>query len=338
VSARKVAIACQGGGSHTAFTAGALAALLGEDAPRDVEVVGLSGTSGGAICALLAWNGLVARRDDPTDSLLAFWRDVRASDPWDGLVNEAVVGGLRFWGHWVSPESSPYDLPWTLLPNTLAELVARHAEPDALAARVDDAGNPLLLVSAVNVRSGEFTTWRGGGPRPEPPDRWHPLTLEAVLASAAVPSLFRAVEIDREPYWDGLFAQNPPIRELLDCGPDELWIIQINPTTVAEAPTRPATIRDRRNELSANLSMAQERYFVEKINALIARGLLSEAGMAKYRPVKVSTLKMSDRVAAKLDYESKLDRRPGFIDDLIADGRRQAARFLRRRAAGVRSR
>src|SRR3954447_14166639 len=76
-----------------------------------------------------------------------------------------------------------------------------------------------------------------------------------VLASAAVPSLFPAVEVDGDLYWDGLYSQNPPLRELLDTEPDELWIIQIDPATHSEVPRRPAAIRDRRNEPTANLSV-----------------------------------------------------------------------------------
>jgi NTE family protein len=180
-------------------------------------------------------------------------------------------------------------------------------------------------------------TFRGGGPLPASATGWRPVTLDAVLASAAVPSLFRAVEIDGEPYWDGLYAQNPPLRELLDSDPDELWIVQINPTTISEVPTRPATIRDRRNELSANLSMQQEVSFIERINELIADELLSEAGKRKYRHVEVRWVRMSASLAAKLDFESKLDRSPELIDELIADGRRQAGRFLRERAKVARA-
>jgi NTE family protein len=334
MAAPRVAIACQGGGSHTAFTAGALSTLLRP--PRDAEVVGLSGTSGGAVCALLAWNGLVAGRRDPTDRLRAFWREVAASDPLDWLVNEAIVGTLRFWGHWVSPETSPYELPLALVPNRLPELLERYAEPDQLAARVGDPAHPLLLISAVNVLSGDLVTFRGGGPLPRSAANWRPVTLEAVVASSAVPNLSRAVVIDGEPYWDGLYAQNPPLRELLDTEPDELWIIQINPATTAELPKRPSAIRDRRNELSGNLSLQQEIYFIEKVNELIATGMLSEAGLRKYRHVEVRTLEMSPRLSAGLDYESEGDRRPELLRELAADGRRQAEAFLRGREAPTR--
>ena len=324
----RVAIACQGGGSHTAFTAGALSRLLLE--PRDFDVVGLSGTSGGAICALLAWTGLVAKRRDPTAALLAFWDDVRASDPWDGVINEAAIEALRFWGQWVSPESSPYEFPQSLLANPLPGLLARHAEPAALPGRVSDPAQPLLLISAVNVRSGRFVTFRGGGPLPASAADWRPVTLAAVLASAAVPSLFPAVEIDGELFWDGLYAQNPPLRELLDTEPDELWLIQVDPTTRSDVPKRPAAIRDRRNELTANLSMQQEIFFITKINQLIEGGMLSDKGLGKYRRVGIRYLTMSQSVADKLDYESKFDRSPQLIDELVEHGRRRAASFLQR--------
>jgi NTE family protein len=330
----RVAIACQGGGSHTAFTAGALGRLLRP--PRDAEVVGLSGTSGGAICALLAWNGLVAGRRDPTDRLRAFWRDIAASEPLDRTVNEATVGALRFWGNWVSPESSPYDLPQALIPARLPEVLERHAEPERLAARVSDPSLPLLLVSAVNVLSGELVTFRGGGPLPRSATNWRPVTLDAVIASTAVPSLSRAVDIDGDPYWDGLYAQNPPLRELLDTEPDELWIVEINPATADELPKRPAAIRDRRNELSGNLSLQQEIYFIEKVNELIATGMLSEAGLRRYRHVEIRTIEMSPRLSAGLDYESKLDRRPELLRELADDGRSQAEAFLRGREAPTR--
>ncbi|MEA2323538.1 MAG: hypothetical protein QOD81_3388, partial [Solirubrobacteraceae bacterium] len=86
----RVAIACQGGGSHTAYTAGVLARLLRED----VEIVGLSGTSGGAFCAFLAWYAIVTgRRDEGPELLERFWRDMAASDPVDQFANAATVAG-----------------------------------------------------------------------------------------------------------------------------------------------------------------------------------------------------------------------------------------------------
>src|SRR3954447_2224073 len=91
----RIAIACQGGGSHTAFTAGVLQGLLGRTAD-DLEIVALSGTSGGAICALLAWDGLL--RGDPErgiDQLQQFWRDNAASSLLDAFLNYSVQMAIR---------------------------------------------------------------------------------------------------------------------------------------------------------------------------------------------------------------------------------------------------
>ena len=147
--------------------------------------------------------------------------------------------------------------------------VARAAVTDLLGRQVDfdlaallqqpptDRRPPLLLVGAVDVATGAhraFSSWRGD------------ITLNAILASAAVPPLFRAVHEDRSYYWDGLFSQNPPVRELPDADPEEIWVIRINPLARAREPTAIADIADRRNELSGNLSLEQELYFISKVN------------------------------------------------------------------------
>jgi NTE family protein len=321
-----VAIACQGGGSHTAFTAGVLGRLLEED----IDIRALSGTSGGAICALLAWNGIVSGRSERGRSLRAFWRDNAASSPFDRAVNGAVVGATRFLGQVMTPEISPYLFP-EIARHKLTELLERHAELGELERRAADESNPMLLISAIDVLSGEFMTFRGGGPPPAYPG-WGRLSLDALLASAAVPSLFRAVRSGGRLYWDGLFSQNPPIRELLDAAPrppEELWIVQINPQKRASEPRLAADIRDRRNELTGNLSLGQEVEFVFKVNEMRARGLLSEKGRQKYRRIGVRRIAVADEVAKELDYESKLDRDSSFIERLMEHGQKQAERFLR---------
>jgi NTE family protein len=100
---RRVAIACQGGGSWTAFTAGALKKLFrekGEGRHSSYEVVALSGTSGGSICALLAWYGLL--EDDPykaTELLDAFWKDNSANSGWDRLINDSLLRTNRMFAN-----------------------------------------------------------------------------------------------------------------------------------------------------------------------------------------------------------------------------------------------
>ena len=121
------------------------------------------------------------------------------------------------------------------------------------------------------------------------------ITHEVILASAAVPTLFRAQQVDGHRYWDGLFALNPPVRDLPDAGrghsdvdkpPDEIWAILINPIRYRGEPTRMDTIRDRRNELAANISFQQEITFIGKINELVLEGQFVEDQKKRYSPIK----------------------------------------------------
>jgi NTE family protein len=311
----RVAIACQGGGSHTAFTAGVLDTLLA-GMPADVEVVALSGTSGGAICAALAWDGLV--RGDPgraRRNLGAFWSAMAASEPLDGLANQALQGLVMLRDWMVLPEVSPYTFPpWAQ--GRLRELLEPLLDCEALRAMAMAPGAPALHIGAVEVLTGHFDVFLG-----------EELCLECLLASAAIPDLFPAVEVPgRGVYWDGLFSQNPPIHDLTDHDINELWVVQINPSTCARLPTATHEILDRRNELAGNISLEQELRQIAMVNRLIARGAITDP---KYHPIHV------DRIALgrDLDYGSKLDRSPAFLAELREHGRAQARWFLKERAA-----
>ena len=169
---RRVAIACQGGGSHSAFTAGVLTRLLAEKLER-YEIVALSGTSGGAICALLVWYAL--------------------------LRNDLSVEASRMQGSVTTPLVTPYLYPeWGK--EALKELLEGVVDFGEIR-RLVTGSSPKLLVGAVEVRSGEFEVFRDAE-----------VTAEKVLASCALPMMFRAVRIgDDGVYWDGLFSQNPPL-------------------------------------------------------------------------------------------------------------------------------
>jgi len=271
-----VAIACQGGGSHTAFTAGVLKRLLGAEELAGVEIVGLSGTSGGAVCALLAWSALL--EDDPAGAgglLEAFWADNSATTPLEQLVNAWVVWAARLENLVVLPAVSPYDNPASVTAlEEFRAMLERRVDFDRLAARAGQAGGsgPMLLLGAVDVLSGDFRAFNS---------RREPITADMVLASAAIPTLFRAVRVDGGTYWDGLFSQNPPVRELVDTRPDELWVIQINPGRWDGEPRSMVEIADRRNELAGNLSLHQELGFIEKVDQLLEEGRLADDG--RYR-------------------------------------------------------
>jgi NTE family protein len=356
-AASRIAIACQGGGSHTAFTAGVLGRLLKhyDRRARRLEgqpghILGLSGTSGGAMCAILAWYALLTQDSGgATASRLLddFWAGNAATTWLDAVLNAALVQANRLEGAVSVPELSPYtfDTFRGLAPPPLGDLLdgagrlrkllEQHIDFHRLPLLVQAHPLPRLLIAAVDVLSGEFKVFRSDAQPFE-------VTPDALLASAALPTLFPAVEIDGHFFWDGLFSQNPPIHDFLstsltrDEKPDEIWIVQINPEAVQAVPRTNAEILDRRNELGGNLSLNQEVHFIERVNALMRR-LQLECGVQlhpDFKEVRIARITLSDGLARRLDAASKLDRDPRLIAELKTDGERQAAAFLRRRAVG----
>jgi len=320
---KSVAIACQGGGSHTAFTAGVLQTLLNDLDTSQYRIHGLSGTSGGALCATLAWYGLLLGDAGNGARLLeSFWQKMSANDITDFLSNQFLVGLQRNHNVFATPEISPY-----LLPNTgqefLAQTLKEHINFERLPALVS-AASPILVIGAVDVLSGDFAAFSSMATRPD-----FGISLDALLASAAIPELFRAVRIGKGVYWDGLFSQNPPIRGFLsgrqsrDAKPDEIWVIQINPETRSSEPKSASDIDDRRNELSGNLSLNQELFFIRQTNEWLHKKWLN-ADHIKH--IEIRHICLEDQ----LDYPSKLDRSPAFINKLMAEGRRQGSEFLAR--------
>jgi NTE family protein len=190
-----VAIARQGGGSHTAF-AGVLKRLLGAEELAGYEVVGLSGTSGGAVCALLAWSALLEGDPAAAGGLLEdFWADNSAATPLEQLVNAWVVWAARLENLVVLPAVSPYDT-WTSLTGLeeFRRMLERRVDSGRLAGRPE---GPMLLLGAVDVLSGEFRAFNS---------RREAITADMVLASAGRVGPAAAVAVAG----DGLQAQPRP--------------------------------------------------------------------------------------------------------------------------------
>jgi NTE family protein len=310
----RVAIACQGGGSHTAFTAGVLKGLLREW-DGEYDLVGISGTSGGAINALAAWYGLVTADEERAIELLdAVWDDLSASGPSDQALNGFVVGMSWLESTGVPmPRVSPYDVPGPEIgKDEIRETLERHIDfeevPDLCGREV-----PELVVGTVNINAGEFETFTNEA-----------VTPTVILASAAVPSLFEAVEINGHYHWDGLFSQNPPVNDLMtidaDRKPDELWVIQINPQKREGEPRSLEEITDRRNELSGNISLNQELRVIERVNEWIEEGYLPEDRFSK---AEIRRIGMDEEYHSS----TKVDRSTAFIEELMELGEQRAAEF-----------
>jgi NTE family protein len=315
----RVAIACQGGGSHTAFTAGVLQTLL-EHWNEGYELVGISGTSGGAFNALAAWYGLVTGDEARAVELLeGIWDGIAARRPgdralnaWVSLYSDAESMGLPL------VQFSPYQVPGKELGKERIRAVLEEHIPFEEVPDLCSETTPELVVGTVDVEGGVFETFTN-----------EDVTTEAVLASAAVPNVFEAVEINGHGHWDGLFSQNPPINDLFgvppERKPEELWVVQINPQERAGVPRSLEEIADRRNELSGNISLNQELRFVERVNEWVETGKLPADEFSK---TEIRRIQM-DR---QYHCSTKLDRSPAFIRELMELGRERGAAFVEREA------
>ena len=359
----KIAIACQGGGSQTAFTAGVLHGLFEEGIQEDFEVVSLTGTSGGAVCAALVWYAIKRGEMPVWKRLLAFWNDNTPLTTDEQFFNNWVVHWMRAInsGMWPSVQLSPgSQIVRTMMSYfsigkrkaffDFAELLKSHIDFDEIASWGPLPEAPVLVMGAANVLTGNLRKFISSK---------EIIRVEHIMASCAVPNLFPAVQIDNDAYWDGLFSDNPPIDELIRASyvgleniAEEIWLIKINPTTSRSIPVQPDDIFDRRNQLEGNIALFHQLVHLEQINDLILGGAFKPeflSGLGVDRPVlipksfhddvdksyHIPCIEMSRELQAKLDYESKIDRSSKNLDPLIEDGRRQARKFLKARAAAV---
>ncbi len=309
-----------------------------------MEIVGLSGTSGGAVCAALTWYGLLKAADGDTtpveQRLHDFWRDNATGSLVEQYLNNSLIqyiqlvdGGLL--PHW---KSSPYSPIHHVIATTFEWLMPQFYDFKCLLEKqikfqtlpqlIDKPKSPVLLLGAADVLSGEFKKFNS---------HIHGLQVEMILASAAVPSLTQAVEIQDRAYWDGLFSDNPPTDELVDHRqmgkhrlPDQIWVIQINPKKRATIPQSAEAIIDRRNEMIGNESLHHDLNHICLINKLIRRDAF-KAGYQKAHNLKlvdIYVIQMSQRLQEQLDYASKLNRNKPFIEMLMAHGEHQGRTFL----------
>ncbi|MFZ1065965.1 MAG: patatin-like phospholipase family protein, partial [Pseudolabrys sp.] len=365
----KVAVACQGGGMHAGFEIGVLTEILEDINERKrFELVGVSGTSAGALCALMVWYGLVPKVGgsrgsvpEAIDKLNRFWDDYVAKTGAETLLNLFTYGALRAEETEIPVLGVNAPIPFGLNPYgmiskavaaCLPRLGARKQYFDLdymLAKACPDFGKidwqevkTRLLIGASEVNKGaeavfdsdcNMAAYGKKYAEAKVAHRWRqrlPLTLSGVAASGTLPAFREAERIDGGYYWDGLYSQNPPVREFLagtDEVPDELWIIRINPQEWPELPKTNAEIQDRQNELMGNLSLNKELDFILTVNAW-TKVYEGENFAKDHKNVTVRTIKMKENTADELRYLSKFDRSRDFMDQLRIEGRAVARDWL----------
>jgi NTE family protein len=260
---KRINLALQGGGAYGAFTWGVLDQLL---ADGRLEIDGISGASAGAVNAVMLDDGLIRGGPHAARTRLAeFWRAVSVDGHLPELQRAVVerlfpfVPGDGLWLSTVSRFFSPYDLnPLNI--NPLKELIDRFVDFEAVRNHRDRE----LFISATNVHDGDVRIFTR-----------RQITAEAVMASACLPLLFRAVEIDGVPYWDGGYSSNPALLPFLRAtATEDVLIVQINPRERRKVPTRTREIVTRVNEINFNASLLSELRAVAFVNRLIDEGRL----------------------------------------------------------------
>jgi len=315
-----VALALQGGGAHGAFTWGVLDGLLAADR---FDIRALSGTSAGAFNAVLLAHGLLhGQGDGARDSLARFWARIGASSdrppkPFDGEQGwPARTAAHRPLAHigldLLSWFTSPYQFnPFDLHP--LRTILAETVDFE----RLRRNRRIKLFIAATDVRRGRPRVFETAE-----------LTPDVVLASAALPALYRAVEIDGDHYWDGGYTTNPPILPLiLGSNTEDILLVQIEPDEEGELPITGRQIKNRLQRLTFSRPLTQELATLTWLRASLAAETDSRLAR-RLQSLRLHRIEAFDALGP-LDQASKLNTEQRFLDRLFDLGHRQADLWLR---------
>lgn len=310
-----VDLALQGGGSHGAFTWGVLDRLLEEPW---LKIEGVSGTSAGAMnAAVLVHGHQKGGVAGAREALEAFWRRVSEAARFSPLQRGPMDVLLGRWTLDSSPMYVAMDLmsrlisPYDVNPqgaNPLRDILAEQIDFDVLAQSPID-----LFVTATNVRTGRGKVFKNAA-----------VTPDVLLASACLPTLFQAIEVDGEAYWDGGYSGNPTLSTLVrDCESEDTILIPINPIERPGLPRSASEILNRLNEVSFNSAVLKEL----KMMALLRK--VADPGDGEgQRWARMRIHMVRNDIMAELGASSKLIAEWAFFEYLRDEGRKSAQVFL----------
>ncbi len=311
-------LALQGGGAHGAFTWGVLDALL-EDGRLRFE--GVSGTSAGAMNAVVMVQGLMSGgADGARTALQAFWTAVAATVPEHFTQSSADGQNISLapmfklmlrWTYYMAPEQlNPFDL------NPLRDIISGQVDFERLRRH-----SPVkLFIATTQANSGKLRLFRNAE-----------LSAEVLLASACLPTVHRAIEIDGEPYWDGGYAANPAVFPLFfECRCSDVLLVLLTPLKHKSTPVSAADIHSRALEIAFNATFLREmRMFAHLREHLPRRWLNLQVGSLERRAqqLRFHLIEAAD-VLGELHADSKLAANLKFFDMLKKLGRERARQWL----------
>jgi NTE family protein len=309
---RKISLALQGGGTHAAFSWGVADRLLSDEA---IEIEAISATSVGAMLAVVIAQGLHdGGRKGARDALKQYWNKVAIAASMMPLRMNVVDNFLSNVGIDLSPSSVALDYFTRIFSPSQFNLFDINPLRDIVGEMVDfemlRRKSPVALyINATHARTGKSRVF----------DHTE-LTLEAVMASSCLPYIFKTVEVDGEPYWDGSFSGCPTLAPLVTRGGD-IVLVQVHPSYVEDVPTTATDILDRTTEISFNSALMQEIKTIEFYNTMI------EAGKLDQQPVTIHRIEAQE-ILASLGRASKLNAERNFLTHLHDIGTQAAADWL----------
>ncbi len=330
-SPRPISLALQGGGAHGAFTWGVLDRLLQDER---VTIEAISGTSAGAMNAAVLASGMAGGgREGARRALDRFWAGVSEYGALSPVQRTPVDRLMGRWDldnspayHWfgfLNQLFSPYQTnPLNYQP--LRDILAGLIDVDALHA----CESIKVFVAATNVRTGRARIFQR-----------NEVSLDALLASACLPHLFQAVEIEGDAYWDGGYMGNPVIWPLIyHAANADVVLVQINPLERGGVPRTPQEINDRIDEIAFNSSLIHEMRAISFVQRLLEHDALKEPFASRYRNMRIHMI-ANERAMEALGVSSKSNAERDFLEHLKAVGRASAERWLARTLPdlGVRS-
>jgi NTE family protein len=314
---KHISVALQGGGSHGAFTWGVMHRLMSE--PR-LYIDGISGTSAGAMNAVVFADGfLKGQRQGAINALAEFWGAIADLCSVPRSVLRGIPGLSAGWSVDNDPSFMLVDFmtriwsPTQLNPlemNPLRDLLCELVDFEGLRARPE----VKLFITASNVRTCKSRIFRTTE-----------MTADVLLASACLPLMFKAVEIDGEHYWDGGYLGNPAISPLIDeCSSSDVVIVQVNPMNRPEVPVSMRDILNRINEMTFNASLVREMHGIATISRLIETGALDDE---RYTTVRFHQIG-AEAELAQFGALSKINTERPFLEHLHRLGYDAADRWI----------
>lgn len=329
VAKKTMNLALQGGGAHGAFTWGVLDAIL-EDGRIDIE--GLTATSAGAMnAAALAYGKTVGGAEKAREVLHDFWYEITMTgallNPVKRNFVELAMAMNPFAPNWSWNSSTSFAMfeaiknvlsPYQFNPlnyNPLREVIERTIDIEHIHA----CDCMELFISATNVRTGMPKVFRN-----------QEITTDVLVASASLPFLFQAMEINGEAYWDGGYMGNPVLWPLFyHAKSRDVMIVHVNPLERDDVPTEAYTIENRINEITFNASLVKELRAIAFVQKLIHRDMLKDEYKHRYKDVLMHAIR-SDEVMHDLSIASKFDTDWNFLLYLRDLGRVEAQEWMKK--------